>query len=81
MGQKTRVVRPSRTEVWHPWYKRMIWDKGRQAKPCEGQHGRDFYLVTKLSASRSSTVCLSMFGGTKSRPFLAQRVARLGERI
>lgn len=45
------------------------------------QHGRDGYLVTKLSASRSSTVCLSMLGGTKSRPFLAQRVARLGERI
>lgn len=41
----------------------------------------DCYLVTKLSASRSSTVCLSMLGGTKSRPFLAQRVARLGERI
>lgn len=44
-------------------------------------HGRAGYLVTKLSASRSSTVCLSMLGGTKSRPFLAQRVARLGERI
>lgn len=41
----------------------------------------DGYLVTKLSASRSSTVCLSMFGGTNSRPFLAQRVARLGDRI
>lgn len=47
----------------------------------QGQHGRDAYLVTKLSASRSSTVCLSMLGGTNSRPFLAQRVARLGERI
>lgn len=41
----------------------------------------DCYLVTKLSASRSSTVCLSMLGGTNSRPFLAQRVARLGDRI
>ena len=39
------------------------------------------HLVTKLSASRSSTVCLSMLGGTNSRPFLAQRVARLGDRI
>lgn len=39
------------------------------------------YLVTKLSASRSSTVCRSMLGGTNSRPFLAQRVARLGDRI
>lgn len=40
-----------------------------------------WYLVTKLSASRSSTVCRSMLGGTNSRPFLAHRVARFGDRI
>lgn len=57
-------------------------------EPCRGQqHSHHYYywcdghLVTKLSASRSSTVCLSMLGGTNSRPFLAQRVARLGDSI
>lgn len=44
-------------------------------------HNLFAHLVTKLSAKRSSTVCLSMFGGTNSSPFLAQRVARLGDRI